>query len=80
VTVNQNYFAKTPKLAEADPPVTGLASVDNGFAESGQGNLEIKGIAVANPQLPPPNPDDDATFLRFPGGPPTVGATRAGAN
>jgi hypothetical protein len=80
MAITQNYFAKTPRLAEADAPVNGLTTAENGLVESGQGNVEIKVAPVANPPLPSANPDDDATFLRFPNGPPMSGANRIGAN
>lgn len=80
VAINRNYFARTPALAQADAPVNGLTSADNGFVEAGSGNVPIISSPVPNPKLSPPNPDDDATFLRFPAGNPTVGSGPVGAN
>ncbi|MDB5308055.1 MAG: serine/threonine protein kinase [Gemmataceae bacterium] len=81
VAINRNYFAKTPAIAQADAEVVGPTSADNGQRESGQGNVPVNAAPLENPQLPPPNPDDDATFLRFPAGPmPMVGSNRVGAN
>src|SRR5262249_19948137 len=63
-------------------PVPGLVSENNlhdAASQPGNPPLASSPTTVA---LPPPNPDDDATFLRFPGSNfPTVGPskTRVGA-
>ena len=51
-------------------------------AESNPGHPPLPAEKIPTPTLPEPNPDDDATFLRFPANTgPTVGPnkTRAGA-
>jgi hypothetical protein len=79
VTVFRNYFAKTEAIVDG-PGVVGVISTDNGQRESGPGNGPIAASPVDQPQLPAPNPDDDATFLRFPGGTaPVVNGNRVGA-
>ena len=79
VTVNRNYFAKTAAIVDG-PGVVGIGASENGQRESGPGNGPVPAQLLDAPQLPPPNPDDDATFLRFPGAGPLIGANRVGAN
>jgi serine/threonine protein kinase len=79
IAVNKNYFAKTPAITDG-PGVTGIAATDNGQRESGAGTGPIGAVALEAPQLPPPNPNDDASFLRFPGGTaPVINGSRIGA-
>jgi eukaryotic-like serine/threonine-protein kinase len=79
LTVNRNYFAKTQAIVEG-PGVVGVGAAENGQRESGPGNGPIAAQPIDSPQLPPPNPDDDATFLRFPASSgPMIGASRIGA-
>ena len=79
VTVNRNYFAKTAAIVDG-PGVAGIGASENGQRESGPGNGPIPAQLLDAPQLPPPNPEDDATFLRFPAAGPMIGANRVGAN
>lgn len=80
VALTRNYFAKTQNIVDG-PGVVGMASIDNAQRESGPGNnMSITAQPLDAPQLPPPNPADDATFLRFPGGGPVVNGSRVGAN
>jgi hypothetical protein len=80
LSVHQNYFGKTPECGKGNGgngPVPGLSAGDNAFGpDSNAGNVDLKAARMDNPQLPPPNPADDATFLRFPGGPPEFGGSR----
>jgi len=80
VTATRNYFAKTPAVVEG-PGVVGVVAIENGQRESGAGNGPLPTQPIDQPQLPPPNPDDDATFLRFPAGAaPAINGNRIGAN
>ena len=88
VTVAKNYFAKTPSAVHAGDPggeIAGVRFQDNAFGKgSGPGNVKDAAVPLDAPELPDPNPADDAAFLRFPaGGPePAVGPNKArvGAN
>jgi len=76
VTVANNYFAKTGEIGKAvgPTPPAGPTPIDNAQSESGNGNFALNPVAVPNnPQLPAPDPNTDATFLRFPSGPPEIG-------
>ncbi|MBA4064469.1 MAG: hypothetical protein C0501_12295 [Isosphaera sp.] len=80
VTVARNYFAgafPVARLRGGKEPIGGVTSADNARGPGAEaGNAGIKSGPLEAPQLPPPNPDDDATFLRFPGGPPEFGPNR----
>jgi len=84
VAVARNYFARTEAAVRADGgAVAGATYADNGCDPQTQPGV----VPPANltrfdaPQLSNPNPDDDATFLHFPGGSgPVIGAVRVGAN
>jgi serine/threonine protein kinase len=85
VTINQNYFGKANEIGskrmEGGDPAVGLASRDNakGPDVANDGNLGISLTPLPNP-VPPTDPNNDATFLRFPGGPPELpNKVRAGA-
>jgi hypothetical protein len=86
VTASRNYFAQTKYIASrtwGGGPMPDLTAADNAFdGHSGLGSVSVPATRVAAPELPPPNPDNDATFLRFPDGGPEVGPNkvRAGAN
>jgi serine/threonine protein kinase len=88
VTISKNYFAKTPNVARSGGPggaIPGVAFQDNGFGkDSGEGNMPKAAAKVDGPELPAPNPADDAAFLRFPAGgaEPAVGPNkvRVGVN
>ncbi|HEY3789348.1 MAG TPA: hypothetical protein VGL71_10860, partial [Urbifossiella sp.] len=79
VTVNRNYFGRTAAIVDG-PGVIGVGASENGQRESGPGNGPVTAQPIEAPQLPAPNPEDDATFLRFPGSGPMIGANRIGAN
>jgi serine/threonine protein kinase len=82
VTVNQNYFGKTLALATFTPPAApvGVASANNGFGDgSAPGNAAIPATPLTAPVLPAPDPNDDATFLRFEKGPPEIAGKKVGA-
>jgi serine/threonine protein kinase len=83
--VAQNYFAQTTVLLRANGAVPGLTSENNLYDTDPQSgyppevpantsSIKATKQVVALPNL---NPDDDATFLRFPAGAsPTTGPTR----
>ena len=77
LTVAQNYFGKTAAVLRSGAPggaVAGVTVKDNGSGPgSGPGNFPSAGVFGAPAPDLPTNPDDDARFLRPPGGPPTVG-------
>ena len=82
VAVERNYCAQTQALSlftgKSSPRE--VSSADNGFGEGcAQGNLPVGASQLTTPALPPPNPENDATFLRFPGSRPTVGGKEVGA-
>ncbi|HUR55134.1 MAG TPA: protein kinase [Gemmataceae bacterium] len=86
VAVSRNYFARTGALArrtDGGGPVGGVTFADNAHDKhSNHGNVPFGATKLDNPELPPPNPEDNATFLRFPGDGPEVGPNkvRVGAN
>ena len=86
VGVSRNYFAKTTALAQRTDTggaVAGVTFTDNAHdKDSRGGNVPFEAAKIDAPELAAPNPDDNATFLRFPGGGPEVGANkvRVGAN
>jgi serine/threonine protein kinase len=92
VVIAKNYFGKTPAVAKADEakpedppqPIPGVEFKENGFGPgSGPGNVQNSASAANGPELKSLNPDDDATFLKFPADAgPTVGAKkeRVGVN
>jgi serine/threonine protein kinase len=76
-----NYFAKTNELLKTPSPIIGLITSEN-FHDPGSnvGTPPMVSARIEAPALPNPNPNDDATFLRFPAAPPMSGNNRAGAN
>jgi hypothetical protein len=76
--VDRNYFTRTDELARATgEPMGGLTSLNNGFGpETKQTNPKLNGTLVPSPLLPTPDPNSDATFLRFTDGPPEVGPNK----
>ena len=86
VAASRNYFAKTQALArrtDGGGPVAGVTFADNAHDKDSQGgNVPVAATKLDSPDLPPPNPEDNATFLRFPGGQPEVGPNKVkvGAN
>jgi eukaryotic-like serine/threonine-protein kinase len=79
VTVSRNYFAKTPAIVDG-PGVVGVVSIENAQRESGPGDGPITAVAIDEPQLPPPDVNNDASFLRFPVSGPVINGNRVGAN
>ncbi len=82
LNITQNYFAQTNQLgqlATAQGPTGAINSADNAFFESNGGNVAVNATPLASPQLPAPDPNNDATFLRFPNGPPDVAGKKVGA-
>jgi hypothetical protein len=80
VTFRWNYFARTPAFAQSDgdvsAPVPGATFRDNGHdGASKQGNVPVAAVRTDGPPLSDPNPNDPR-FLRFPGGPPSVGPSK----
>ncbi|QJW98974.1 serine/threonine protein kinase [Frigoriglobus tundricola] len=79
-----NYFARTDDALKAQGVVPGLVAADNFYdARSGPGNPPLVATKLDAPTLPEPDPDNDATFLRFPAntGPTTgPGKARVGAH
>ncbi len=81
LAVNRNYFARVPEaLARADGDLPGFTAAQNARApDASGGNLDLHAVEInPGPDLPT-NRDDDATFLRFGGGGPTVEGRRVGA-
>ncbi len=76
--VAQNYFAKTNEAlkAHARPPLDAANNLHD--PASGPGNPPLP-AARTDATLAEPNPNDDATFLRFPN-PLSAGGQRVGAN
>ena len=74
-----NYFARTQDAMKAQGVVSGLVTEDNVCdAHSGPGSAQLVAIKKDTPELPDPNPDNDATFLRFPANTgPTIGPSNA---
>jgi hypothetical protein len=80
VMASRNYFVRTQAIVDA-PGLVGLAAIENAHSESGPGNGPLPSQQLDQPKLSPPNPDDDATFLRFPGAAaPVINGNRVGAN
>jgi hypothetical protein len=94
VLLNQNYFARTEALAAVNlpppppgmppPPVVSIAGVnsaDNAHdpATCKPGNVQLAATPLPAPVLPAPDLNNDAAFLRFPGGPPEVAGEKVGA-
>jgi serine/threonine protein kinase len=87
LTVARNYFGgpagstgpfPVGRLTGGKEPIAGVLSADNARGPGWEaGTAGIKSEVLDEPQLPEPNPDNDATFLRFPGGPPAVGPNKA---
>ncbi len=84
LTITQNYFGTTTEIAKSTVGgVVGVTATNNVQGPgSAPGNVPLKAVRIDTPTLPTPKPDDDATFLRFPGGPPEFGPTKfkAGAS
>jgi hypothetical protein len=60
--------------------VGGVIASENGQRESGPGKGPLPAQALDAVPLPPSNPDDDASFLRFPAGAaPAINGDRLGA-
>ncbi len=76
--VAQNFFARTPALLKAPAAIPGLTAENNLYdAASGPGTPPLTAEKCDALTLPTPNPDNDATFLRFPAGAaPTVGPNK----
>ncbi len=74
-----NYFARTPEAMKAPGAVPGFAAENNLYdGMSGPGNPPLPSAKLDAPALPNPNPEEDATFLRFPANTgPTAGPTKA---
>jgi len=77
LAVERNYFAKTAQIATSGTgPVPGVAFADNAHGpECAQGTFAVPVWSLmppASPVLTTPDPANDATFLRFPGGPPEI--------
>jgi hypothetical protein len=85
-TVARNFFAKTQALArrsDTGGPIAGVTFAENAHDKGSRvGNVPVEATKLDSPELPAPNPEDNATFLRFPGGGPEVGPNkvRVGAN
>jgi eukaryotic-like serine/threonine-protein kinase len=81
LTVNRNYFAGVSEaLARADGDLPGFSAAHNGRApNAGGGNLNLNAVEINPAPELSTNVTDDATFLRFTGGPPTVEGRRVGA-
>lgn len=79
VAATRNYFAKTAAIVEGEA-VGGVIASENGQRESGPGKGPLPAQALDAVPLPPSNPDDDASFLRFPAGAaPAINGNRLGA-
>jgi serine/threonine protein kinase len=80
LAINENYFAKTTTLGQStvQGPAGEIKSANNGFVESNGGNVVINAVPLTTP-LPAADPNNDATFLRFPGGQPDVSGKKIGA-
>jgi len=84
LAILQNYFAKTAEIGKvngANGPIPGVTATDNVFGpDCVGGNLGIPLTALPSPLLASTNPaDDDAKFLRFPGGQPEFNKVKVGA-
>jgi hypothetical protein len=81
LAVERNYFAKTAQIATSGiGPMPGVTLADNAHGpETAQGSFLIPVWTLmppTSPVLPAPDPANDATFLRFPGGQPEIGANK----
>jgi hypothetical protein len=74
LTIERNYFANVRAIAISGVhPLLGLTSRDNAHGPgANQGSLQVPVWTLTTPVLPTPDPANDATFLRFPGGPPEI--------
>jgi len=75
LVVERNYFAKTRNIAARSRGghLTGVTAIDNAHGpESAQGTQALDVWTLDSPVLAGFDPAHDATFLRFPGGPPTI--------
>jgi serine/threonine protein kinase len=72
--VERNYFAKTQAIAEKSAgTLAGVTAIDNAHGpESAQGTFALDVWTLNAPILTGLDPSNDATFLRFPGGQPTI--------
>lgn len=74
VLVERNYFARTGAIArKGDGPLTGVKAVDNAHGPEAKESPDysLSSTLLAEHVLPRPDLANDATFLRFPGGPPS---------
>jgi len=82
LAINQNYWAQTTNIGMfvGPGPPAGLAPAHNGHGPGcGPGNVTPPLAAPAShQQLPATDPNTEATFLRFPGGPPEVDGKKVG--
>jgi serine/threonine protein kinase len=89
VVLVQNYFGQTPALATINVasaagtppppigPIPGIKSADNAYDPASlPGNYPLQATLLPSPVLTSLDPNDNATFLRFPAGPPEVGMNR----
>jgi serine/threonine protein kinase len=78
-TIQLNYFARTAAILTTPEPVNGLTTANNFHDAATQvGHPSFTSTLLNEPTLPPPNPNDDATFLRFPpSAAPTAGPEKA---
>jgi hypothetical protein len=74
VHVERNYFARTGAIArKGKGTLTGVTATDNAHGpETKEGSLPLSAKELTSAKLPLPDPANDSTFLRFPGGPPTI--------
>ncbi|MBA4190894.1 MAG: hypothetical protein C0467_23140 [Planctomycetaceae bacterium] len=83
LTVRQNYFGKTPQVAQGNGgkgAVPGVTADTNAFGpDSKPGNVDLKLSQLDKPLLPAPEANNDATFLRFAGGQPELNGKKIGA-
>jgi len=84
MSIRQNYFGKTNESGKGNGGggnVAGVSLDTNAHApDAGGGNVDLKLTKLDNPTLAnPPDPNNDSTFLRFPGGPPEVNGKKVGA-
>lgn len=81
LVVTRNYFAGVSEaLARADGDLPGLSAELNARAPTANGgNLNLNAVEINPAPELATNSADDATFLRFPGGNPTVEGRRVGA-
>jgi hypothetical protein len=79
MTIDRNYFGKTQAIARSPTgPVPGITTTNNAHGpETGQGTFPITVWTLNTPALLAPDPANDSTFLRFPGGPPEIPPNKA---